>query len=532
MTETRHPATTSPVRRGLGGGDIGRCLTRIHHDRFTQAVEIDDPVRQRAIARGRAFEDDIVARLLATSPDAVDISSHRWEDRSNATLAAMDSGVGLVLGSRLENDDGTLVGMPDILIRDVAGYLAIDVKNHKVIGGGGLCAVRAPLDDLLNMSDDTVRFRSYRRRDLLQVTHYRFLLKETGHASPRTLGGIIGTDEPLGCTWVDLTQGEPTLLEEHVAYIATARSAIEHGISHPGSPLVDPWFRGECNTCIWHALCVGALTADDDPTLLRDVSSDTRSALRDLGITTIADVAGLDPESGVVDGGVVFQARARAAAAVLRSDAGRGSLPLPSAPLEVDLDIETYDGRTYLAGLLLTDANGSRYDPIAEWSGSEEGERTVLERLFSRLAAWSVPDTVVFHWTDYEVRRLSAGAERYGLSIDGWATVEEWFDANAVDLCDWTRRHLVSPKGHSLKMIAPLCGFQWRDDDPGGLQSEIWFEELIAGNEAMRDRLLEYNEDDVVAQLRVREFIRSEDNGNGPGSSIPSVRHRPIPSAG
>jgi predicted RecB family nuclease len=75
-----------------------------------------------------------------------------------------------------------------------------------------------------------------------------------------------------------------------------------------------------------------------------------------------------------------------------------------------------------------------------------------------------------------------------------------------------------------LKAIAPLCGFHWRDDDPGGLQSEIWYEMMLAGDELMRERLLQYNEDDVAAQRAIRTWIRANDNGNGPGSSIPSVR--------
>jgi predicted RecB family nuclease len=97
-----------------------------------------------------------------------------------------------------------------------------------------------------------------------------------------------------------------------------------------------------------------------------------------------------------------------------------------------------------------------------------------------------------------------------------------------VDLCDWTRKNLVSPNGYGLKVIAPLCGFQWRDDDPGGRQSEIWFEHVLAGDDEMKARLLEYNEDDVVAQLAIRRWLRSHDDGTGPGSTIPSAHNWPL----
>jgi len=45
----------------------------------------------------------------------------------------------------------------------------------------------------------------------------------------------------------------------------------------------------------------------------------------------------------------------------------------------------------------------------------------------------------------------------------------------------------------------------------------------------MKDRLLEYNEDDVIAQLKVREFLRRSDSGSGPGSALPSVMDWPPP---
>jgi predicted RecB family nuclease len=67
----------------------------------------------------------------------------------------------------------------------------------------------------------------------------------------------------------------------------------------------------------------------------------------------------------------------------------------------------------------------------------------------------------------------------------------------------------VSPNGYSLKVIAPLCGFNWRDDNPGGAQSELWYTDLLKGDASRRSRLLEYNEDDVAAQLAIRRWVRA-----------------------
>ena len=524
MTETRR--LPNARRSGLGGGDIGRCLTRLHHDRFTTRERVVDEVRDRTMARGIAFEHDVLANLEAQYAGIADLASTSWDGREAATLSAITGGATMILGGRLASADGKLVGMPDILIRDATGYLAIDVKGHKVVGSRGIPAVCAPLDDLVDTSADPSRFRSNRKRDLLQVAHYRHLLQGMGHASERPLGGIIGTDEPLVCTWVDLEGGSPSLMAELATYLVVADEAIAWGATDD-QPLVEPWMRRECDTCPWQPLCRSALIDVNDPTLLRSVSGETRAVLREADITTVADVADLDLESDLVETHVILQARARTAGSLLRRNAGDSSLPLPRAPVEVDLDLETLRDTTYLAGLLITDDAGSRYEPVADWTNTPEGERTLLEALFQRFGEWARPDTIVYHWTGFEIDRLEQGAHRYNLGIPGWDSVREWFDANAVDLCDWTRNHLVSPNGHGLKVIAPLCGFNWRDDDPGGLQSEIWFEALQAGDADMKDRLLEYNEDDVIAQLEVREFLRRSDSGVGPGSALRSVMEWP-----
>jgi hypothetical protein len=45
----------------------------------------------------------------------------------------------------------------------------------------------------------------------------------------------------------------------------------------------------------------------------------------------------------------------------------------------------------------------------------------------------------------------------------------------------------------------------------------------------MRQRLLAYNEDDVVAQAEIRRWVKGHDDGRGPGTTIPSVTNWPPP---
>ena len=266
-----------------------------------------------------------------------------------------------------------------------------------------------------------------------------------------------------------------------------------------------------------------------DPTLLRGVNRRVRTELREIGVRTVDDVAALSPADGVVPPETVFQARAISSGGLLRANDGE-PLDLPTATLEVDLDIETIGQLTYLAGLAITARGSTTYEPIVAWSGDADGERFVLEALFGRLHELGKAGAVVYHWTDFEVVRLSAGAQRHGLAMPDGTSVESWFGEHAVDLCAWSREHLVSPSGHSLKTIAPLCGFAWRDSDPGGLQSELWFEAQLVGDTASRGRIVRYNEDDVLAQAAIRAFVRGS-NGSAPAHHIPSAMVWPPHSA-
>ena len=168
------------------------------------------------------------------------------------------------------------------------------------------------------------------------------------------------------------------------------------------------------------------------------------------------------------------------------------------------------------------------FDPVHDWVGTDGSEAVLVEAMFARLAGYGEDDAIVFHWHSYERTQLAAAAERHGLMIPGATSVDEWFEGHAVDLLAWTKERFESPNGYSLKRIAPLCGFNWRDDDPGGLQSEIWYEEMLNGNKHMQRRLLEYNEDDVAAQKAIRRWIVAQDDGRGAGTAIPSVLTWPI----
>jgi len=61
----------------------------------------------------------------------------------------------------------------------------------------------------------------------------------------------------------------------------------------------------------------------------------------------------------------------------------------------------------------------------------------------------------------------------------------------------------------SIKSIAKACGFAWRDADPFGVASIEWFDQWAKTRDpALRQRLLEYNEDDCRAMRIVLDRMK------------------------
>jgi len=181
---------------------------------------------------------------------------------------------------------------------------------------------------------------------------------------------------------------------------------------------------------------------------------------------------------------------------------------VPSAPVEVDLDMESApDGTVYLWGVLVTSDGNSDY----EWFGAPsvadpEAERAFLRKCLDWLQS-NHPDATVFYYAGVEHSKAvgilgDARAEYAGTVADP----ERWFD-----MFPPTRACLESRKGYGLKVVAEHgAGFTWRDESPGGFESQVWLAAARTGDASAWERLKDYNEDDVRATLAVRRWLRNE----------------------
>ena len=62
---------------------------------------------------------------------------------------------------------------------------------------------------------------------------------------------------------------------------------------------------------------------------------------------------------------------------------------------------------------------------------------------------------------------------------------------------------------YSIKTLASFLGFKWRDPNPSGVASVEWYHRWVeSGDEEMKQRILDYNEDDCVAMRVLKDILQ------------------------
>jgi predicted RecB family nuclease len=304
--------------RPLSAYPAQRCPVRLQYDLLapegTIAAELSASDQERMLA-GLAFQDAVFGRLLDLHDDIVMIEPN-W-NASRATVAAIEAGVGIILGGALPDDlVGRRSGRPDILLRVDGGYLPVEVKSHGMTeekpGPVRLSTLEEPRRESVV---DTLRLKAAREHDnALQLAHYWRMLEQHGYAAPGGPRGAV-VDRLERVCWIDLDEprstawwhdGPVTWLERYDHEFAFRRDIALHTQRRiDGEDLprkVVPVWISECGRCPWREVCLDELVEVDHVSLLSGSTWDKFVEHRRRGVLTRHDVARLDvPTATAVD---------------------------------------------------------------------------------------------------------------------------------------------------------------------------------------------------------------------------------------
>ena len=508
-----------PAKVLLDAGALTRCRHRVHldtaHPEQVAGIREDSGVRQRQEAAA-AKREAVREMLMATEPDRwVRVNPDRsLRVQSEETLAACAAGVERIWGAVLpvELDTGRK-GRSEILLRDPEGegYIPVIVVNHKVTDPGR-GAIVSDLHAWAPREDDARKPRS-QVRDQMRLAQVHRMLERNGLAGSSLLAGAIGY--AADCIYVHDLSGILAEYDDRFAdRLAVARGEL---------PTV-PSQIGECRSCPWWPGCKEQLTAVHDVSLV--ASGSRAELLRAREIRTVDALAAYEGEPPEEWVGPPF------ADAVVTAKAWLAGVPLvrrfeelrvPRADVEVDVDMESYQEHgAYLWGTLLNTDGVSMYRPFVTWDPLPTRDEA---RSFAEFWQWLVAErdaaaasgktfAAYCYSRSAEDRWLLGSATRFAgePGIPTVAEIRAFIDSPQwVDIYQVVSDQFISPNGKGLKKIAPVAGFSWRDEEASGEASMSWYRQAVGYDDepdlSQRARLLEYNEDDVIATKVLREWI-------------------------
>ena len=477
------------------------CPHRVAMDAFGDWNRRDkvSPFVEMLWARGNKYEAQVIAGL---GLEFEDLSTLAGDEKEAATRAAIARGEPLIYNGRLSEDG--LLGEPDLLRREGDGYVAIDIKS-----GAGEESAGEDEDGKLkkHYGVQIALYTDLLERLNVSAGRYGYIWDVHGAEVRYDLDAAL-TKDPANTLWA-LYLG--TRLE--VSQLLTREI-----VSTPAAASV-------CKLCVWRSACLSEVKAADDLTLLPELGRAKRDALRaefpTVHALAAANVAGYVKGKKTEFRGIgpgtlhIFQARAQLCVTPQAAPYFREPVALPTARQELFFDIETDPLRNlcYLHGFVVRETRDAASERFVAFFAEDETAQAERDAF---AAAWAFirehAAAVVVYYSKYErtvYRDLQAKYPEVCAAEDiealFAAVPERSFDLyyDAVKKSEWPTMD------YSVKTLAKFCGFQWRDIDPSGASSIQWFDEWVTTRDpAIKQRILDYNEDDCVAMRVVLDRMR------------------------
>ena len=531
------------------------CAHRVVNDRDPllpsdlKAARSEDQLLREE--EGILFEYNVRTEL-ASLHNVVDLGLiYDYKERSEATLRAIKRGDVIIVGAALPSADGRS-GAPDILLRGPAkngganSYFPVDIKNHKPLEGSSKATkqIVSSLKEFSKHQASEIEIGPGKpdSDDSLILSHYWRLLESLGYMPEgEPFGAIIGSDKKL--VWRSLVEPLRDYDTQFAVRLAALMALIDQKPPHT-RPI---WNSSWCEKCHWQDHCKEKLLAEQHVSLIKGVSYTRAVALdsvKPAPIRTWADLANTSAADLEIKGWPkpqleIDHARARLSGTNIPfTPRESGDFSVPRADVEIDFDMESIgkseaNGRldcVYLWGTLTSirseevrqvlgnpkegfhgfsifEKNETESEALASfWAWAQDWIAKSKEHNFSLKFYCFSGTAELTAMKDVSKRSIGKGGVPSIEEIDGFKKSEFW-----LDIRDHVKKFIWSTENQQLKTVGKIAGAKWEEGANGQL-SIVWFDTWtrstdVAERESLKNRLLEYNTNDVEATLILRNWI-------------------------
>ncbi len=449
-----------------------KCPNWVYFGAHAFEKKIHEPLMERLMDDG--LIPKIEREVISDRKDFAEVTAEDPDEAFRETLAFMREGRQTIYHPVLI--DKHFVGHPDFLER---------VQGRSILG------------DYYYVAVDLKRSRYLRDEFKFQGCFYAELLERIQKVKP-VRGYIINPDRAV----------IPYHLAEFAGDYELTLGEIEKIMAGNKPP---HFVTSGCKQSPWFQQCVGDAQSCDDISLLNSVWRQEVSRLEKAGVKTITrlancsvvDLQRLAPDVSAARLEIMHD---QAIAVKEHRHLIRQRMDFPESRMELFFDIESDPLRDfdYLFGVLSVENGREEYHSFFAESPANEPEMWNEFVFFIERHL----DCPVYHYGNFEQEVVSRFIAKYGIS----ALAREALERNMFDLLERLRPAVVFPLSfYSLKDIAAFIGFHWRSDDASGANSVLWFEEwLKKKSQKLLQKILEYNEDDLRATYRLKQWLREQ----------------------
>ena len=274
-----------------------------------------------------------------------------------------------------------------------------------------------------------------------------------------------------------------------------------------------PFLKAGCKRTPWYSLCVADAQGCNDVSLIYRISQADQRRLYEIGIKTVDALAAMDTnelqeklEDWSFDKIIRFSNQAKSLTTGQPMITRKPNFPAVRYEIYFDIESDPLNDIDYLLGFLVKDTQKGTVEYKYCLAKNKAEEPDAWQNFLGHLAL--LEDFVIYHYAFFERQVFERLAVRYGAPVN----LMEKFRENTIDLHMKLVDSAILPiYFYSLKDVGSYLNYKWDDPHAGGAESILWYKEwLEKGDETIMKKILRYNEDDVRATMRIKDWLADQ----------------------